>query len=269
MGNKHDRRIFRKRRRRAGFALVALLTIVLGGLFFLTTDPVRETTASGFVERVTIPVFAAAPGAVEEPDKEPAAQGEAAARDQGAANERDEGASGGGGTAEDGRPAENDRSKEESAPPPPDDPTLYLTVPKMGLYNNVVANSSEPTALDYGAAKLEESGFPWQNNANTYISAHRLGWPGTPSDHQFYNLPLMDYGDEIYLTDTNGTTYTYEVTEVLEVSPQDVWVASPEEGRDMVSLQTCTEDYGDYWTMGPDWAARYVVRADKVDVTQA
>ncbi len=37
----------------------------------------------------------------------------------------------------------------------------------------------------------------------------------------------------------------------------------------MISLQTCIEDYGDYWTMGPNWYVRYVVRADRVDWQRA
>jgi hypothetical protein len=32
----------------------------------------------------------------------------------------------------------------------------------------------------------------------------------------------------------------------------------------MVSLQTCIENYGDYWTEGPNWFARYIVRANRV-----
>ncbi len=237
------------------------MSVVLGGLFFLAANPARETTASSFVERVQTPDSAAAPEAVEEPQREPEPRNEAAV-----AEREDQGGARGGSEEGEGS-QEGNRVDEDSPPPPPEDPTLYLTVPSIGIHDHVVANSSEPSALDYGAAKLEQSGFPWENEVNTYISAHRLGWPGTPSDHQFYNLPLMQYGDEVYLTDANGTVYTYEVTEIIEVSPQDVWVSHPEDGRDIVSLQTCTEDYGDLWTMGPDWATRLVVRADKVDVT--
>jgi hypothetical protein len=29
-------------------------------------------------------------------------------------------------------------------------------------------------------------------------------------------------------------------------------------------MQTCIENYGDYWTMGPNWLARYIVRAARV-----
>jgi sortase A len=59
------------------------------------------------------------------------------------------------------------------------------------------------------------------------------------------------------------------VTEIYEVLPTESWVTAPVAGRDMISLQTCIEDYGDYWTMGPNWYVRYVVRADKVAVDPA
>jgi hypothetical protein len=59
------------------------------------------------------------------------------------------------------------------------------------------------------------------------------------------------------------------VTEIFEVLPRETWVTNAEAGRDIVSLQTCIENYGDYWTMGPNWYVRYVVRADRVSVTPA
>jgi sortase A len=56
----------------------------------------------------------------------------------------------------------------------------------------------------------------------------------------------------------------YAVTEFREVSPSDTYVVNSEPGRDMVSLQTCIENFGDYWTEGPNWFARYIVVADRV-----
>lgn len=218
------------------------------------------------VDRMALPIAASAPEVVKEVSEQRQAEQAAAesesASEEKAAEER----------AEQPKPAasaEPDAPPDPAAPPPPEDKTTYLTVPKMGLYDNTVYNSSDPATMDIGATKLEETGFPWQESANTYISAHRLGWPGTASHYQFYNLPLMAYGDVIYLTDANGTTYTYEVTEIFEVVPSEVWVSEPVAGRDMISLQTCTEYYGDYWTMGPNWTTRYVVRGDRIAVDYA
>jgi sortase A len=247
-------RKFKRRRRRAGFVLLmSLAIVVLGVALFFRTDPFQRTSAT-LAERVAVPMISEAPQAVSEQ-----------AGDEQAAAEK--------GSRGDAAKEGNEKQKtgtEEPAIPVPKTNDLWMTIPKLGLYDNYVSNSDAHSALDYGAAKRVDSEFPWQQgDTNTYISAHRLGWPGTASYHQFYNLPLLDYGDKIYLGDANGTTYTYEVTEIFEVAPTETWVTQPDGGRDIVSLQTCIENYGDYWTMGPNWYVRYVVRADRVSVTPA
>ena len=241
-------RKFRKRRQRAGFVLLAsLLIIVLGITLFFRTDPFQRDSETVSVERVAVPMIGGAPEAVAE-------QEQAAEEDTESQKGTDEGEK------------QQQAEAEKPVAPVPATNDLWMTIPKLGLYDNYVSNSNAHSALDYGAAKRVDTGFPWQNDANTYIAAHRLGWPGTASDHQFYNLPLLAYGDKIYLYDANGTTYTYEVTEIFEVMPSETWVTKSDPGRDMVSLQTCIENYGDYWTMGPNWYVRYVVRADRVSV---
>jgi sortase A len=253
MGDRSQMRKFKRRRRGAGLVLLASLAIiVLGVALFFRTDPFQRTSGAQVVERVAVPMISEAPQAVAERDAEETA----AAKDTGndAAKE----------------PAEKQQvAPEEPVAPVPRTNDLWMTIPDLGLYDNYVSNSNAHSALDYGAAKRVQTGFPWQEDANTYISAHRLGWPGTASDHQFYNLPLLEYGDKIYLYDANGTTYTYEVTEIFEVLPTETWVTDSVQGRDMISLQTCIENYGDYWTMGPNWYVRYVVRADRVAVSPA
>jgi sortase A len=147
----------------------------------------------------------------------------------------------------------------------PEDPTLYLTVPKLGLYGHTVRNDDSEVALDLGAVKLPDTDFPWeQKDTNTYIACHRLGWPGNESYNQCLNLPLMQQGDQIFLEDTLGRAYEYRVTEALQVTALDTWVKRPPEGKNIVSLQTCIETLGNVWTMGPNWTARYVVQAEKV-----
>lgn len=146
-------------------------------------------------------------------------------------------------------------------PPDPATEDLYLTVPKMGLTDNYVANTKDPVAMDNGAIKLPATGFPWQPNANTYIAAHVLGYAGTGSYMQFANLPNMTYGDEIFLTDGEGTTYKYAVSEILTVAPSENWVTAPIAGKDMISLQTCINP--------PAYDVRLVVRAERVEVDPA
>jgi sortase A len=135
----------------------------------------------------------------------------------------------------------------------PDDPTLYLTVPRIGIYGHTVRNDRSEEAMSLGAIKLPTTGFPWEKGeTNTYIARHRLGFPGTESHDQCLNLPFMQKGDEVFLPDTKGMAYEYRVTKVLKVEPEDTWVTQPVEGKDVVSLQTCSETLNDVFTLGPN-----------------
>jgi sortase A len=242
-------RKYKSRRQQAGFVLfMSLVIVVLGVALFFRTDPFQRAGGALTVGRISVPMIAQAPEAVAEQT-----ENKASSQRKGAAVED----------------KKEQAAAEEPAAPVPKTNDLWMTIPKLDLYDSYVTNSSAHSALDYGATKRVDTEFPWQNDANTYIVGHRLGWPGTGSDHIFYNLPLLTFGDKIYLYDANGTTYTYEVTEIFEVVPNETWVVKPVPGRDMVSLQTCIENYGDYWTMGPNWYVRYVVRADRVAVTAA
>jgi len=287
LGKKSDRRIFRKRRQRAGFALlVSLAVIVVGAIMFSSLQPLSNLSAQGGeaapVERVDAPAVDGAPETAKveaatqarpvggPTDEELAAQEEKAAEQKRAAEEEKAQAESSGGGDEPEKAQKE--SEQASGPPPIPQPAtndLWMDVPALGLNDNYVSNSDAPAAMDAGAIKLPSTGFPWQNDANTYIAAHRIGYPGTESDYQFYDLPNLALGDKIYLYDANLTVYTYEVTGFKEVLPSENYVTAPQPGRDMISLQTCIEDYGDYWTMGPNWYVRYVVEADRVSVDPA
>jgi len=258
-----EMRVFRRRKRRRGFfAFCALTTLVLAAL---ASAELRETRISGDllagggddpVRRVDAP----------EPVADPEAQAEREAAQKEAAQKE----------AAQKEAAQKEAAQKEkaraAAPPAPEDPTTYLTVPRLGIYGHTVRNDDSEQALSLGAIKVPETGFPWQEGAtNTYIAGHRVGWPGTESHYQFYDLPAMRTGDKVFLEDANGTVYTYRVTEIFAVSPWESWVTKPILGRDVVSLQTCTESPSDWWTLGRDLfsggpeSGRLVVRADRVD----
>lgn len=163
-------------------------------------------------------------------------------------------------------------SARQVSPPPPSDPTMSLTIPRLELYGDTVRNDDSGWALDQGAIKLPPTGFPWQDGANTYVTGHRIGYAGTESRYQFYNLPAIQDGDAVYLTDANGATYEYRVTEKFAVEPTESWVTEPVAGKDMVSLQTCVDSLepSTWWDItprlmraGPD-SGRLIVRAEKV-----
>jgi sortase A len=218
--------VFRRRRRVALLIFLLLATLILGSLGLYLLSGTTEETVDETAEQVEAP-----------PAEEPRE------------------------TATEEEPVE----EEPRAPAVPEDPTLYLTVPKLGLYGHTVRNDDSEVALDRGAVKLPDTGFPWeQKDTNTYIACHRLGWPGNESYNQCLNLPLMQQGDQIFLEDSLGRAYEYRVTEALQITPQDTWIKRPSEGKDVVSLQTCIETLGNIWTMGPNWTARYVIQAEKV-----
>lgn len=160
-------------------------------------------------------------------------------------------------------PARASDSSASASSGPPADTMMYLSVPAMGISDIPVVEGTTEASLSQGAGHMPGTGYPWVPGSNTYIAGHRIGYPGTPSDHVFWNLPNLGQGDRIILTDSNGTTYTYAVSEIFEVSPSDLSVTAPT-GGDVVSLQTCIENYGDYWTPGPNWYVRYVVRGERI-----
>lgn len=261
-GRPSKMRKFRKRRRMGGFLVAGLVVLTLG---LLAYSGIVSALGGGSetVERVQAPAVEERPAAVSEKPAADARAEEEAAKQRAADSEEAR-------KKADEKKAADERAAAEAANTP-EDPTMYLTVPSLGLYGHTVRNDSSEDALALGAIKVPGTGFPWEEKStNTYIAGHRIGWPGTESDYQFYNLPAMQQGDEVTLEDSEGRVYNYQVTEIFAVSPSDSYVTDAIPGRDVVSLQTCTETPNDWWTIGPSLfeggpeSGRLVVRADRV-----
>ena len=142
----------------------------------------------------------------------------------------------------------------------PKDKTLKVTIPKM----NRIEDSTFPDAAVDDEEALKNNagihqrgtGFPWQQEANVYLAGHRLGYPTEASFLAFWDLDALENGDEVLVTDANGTEYTYRVFKEFVVNPTDVYVTEPIEGKNIVTLQTCTL---------PDYSKRLIVQAELVD----
>jgi sortase A len=144
---------------------------------------------------------------------------------------------------------------------PPRNQTMTLTVPDMRRVDEVPvydAPVNDESALHDGALHVSGTGFPWQRNANVYIAGHRLGFPGTKSYLVFWDLDTLESGDEVILTDANGTRYHYEVFKKFVVDPSDLHVTQPVAGKSIVTLQTCTL---------PDYKQRLIVQAELTNVS--
>ncbi len=168
-----------------------------------------------------------------------------------------------------GRPAASETAptagapKNEPASPPnaPEDETLWLTVPKMARVQDLpvyTGPATDEATLAESALHVEGTGFPWQEEANVYIAGHRIGYEGEASYLVFYDLDVLQSGDEVILTDADGTRYTYSVFTSFTVGPYDYHVTKPIPGKNVISLQTCTL---------PDFAERFVVQAELVSVS--
>ena len=144
---------------------------------------------------------------------------------------------------------------------PAEDKTLKLTVPKMAEIKDdeipVGAGNNEALFRDYAGVHLPYTGFPWQEEANIYIAGHRVGYPGTNSDMAFYDLEDLANGDKVYLEDSEGRQYTYTVFNKKVVEPTDLSVLKRIEGKNIVTLQTCTL---------PDYSDRVIYQAELTDI---
>jgi sortase A len=154
-------------------------------------------------------------------------------------------------------PSGDEPQEETPAAEVPEDTTLKLTVPKMANIkdDNVpyTTGDDEEALHDNAGIHLDGTGHPWEEEANIYIAGHRLGYPNTDSFLAFWDLDALENGDEVILTDANGKKYTYEVFKEFVVAPTDLYVTEPIEGKNVVTLQTCTL---------PDYAERLIVQAE-------
>ncbi len=139
----------------------------------------------------------------------------------------------------------------------PESKRLELTVPALDRVDGVpvydAPESGYEKALHDGVVHVRGTGFPWQDVANVYIAGHRVGYPGTKSNLVFWDLNELKKGDKIYLTDAEGTRYTYEVFRKRVISPDTISILRPEKGKNIVSLQTCTL---------PDYSHRLIVQGE-------
>ena len=125
------------------------------------------------------------------------------------------------------------------APPPPK-PDLgsgvaLLEIPKINL-SAVVVEGIEVPDLKKGPGHYPGTPLPGQQG-NVVISGHRTTY-GRP----FYSLNDLTAGDPIYLTNPDGSRFTYVVSRTSIVQPTDVAVVSATTD-DRLTLTTCNPRY--------------------------
>jgi sortase A len=161
-----------------------------------------------------------------------------------------------------GERADEKQQRQEGRPivQVPEDKTLKISIPAMRRVDDAeipYAGAADEDAFKYHAGvHLRGTGSPWQRGANVYIAGHRLGYVGTESWLGFWDLDNLENGDKVFVTDSLGRRYVYEVFKEFVVDPQDVYVTERINGKNVLTLQTCTL---------PDYARRLIVQAERVE----
>lgn len=131
----------------------------------------------------------------------------------------------------------------------------YVQIPKIGIKLPIFHGTSDEV-LQIGAGHLEGSSLPiGGESTHSVLSAHR----GLPSASLFTDLDLMKEGDHFYIN-VLDETLAYEVDQILTVEPVDTTALAVEDGKDLVTLLTCTP-YGVN-------TQRLLVRGHRVDYVE-
>ena len=111
----------------------------------------------------------------------------------------------------------------------------YITIEKIGVELPIYHGTSD-SVLQVAAGHLEGTSLP-VGGASTHavISAHR----GLPSAKLFTNLDQLEVGD-IFTITVLDRVLTYEVDQISIVLPTETDNLKVTEGRDYVTLMTCT-----------------------------
>ena len=111
----------------------------------------------------------------------------------------------------------------------------FLEIPAIEEYLPVYESTAEAD-LRRGVGVLEGSDKPGGGKGSHSVIC---GHAGFAKASLFSNLPELEIGDEFYLYQGNEKL-TYEVDQILVVKPEEQEALLPEDGKDYVTLLTCT-----------------------------
>ena len=110
-----------------------------------------------------------------------------------------------------------------------------VEIPKIDV-NLPLYHTTSEEVLEKAAGHLEGSSLPvGGESTHAVISAHR----GLPSAALFTDLDQLEEGDH-FLLHVLDDTLCYQVDQILVVEPEETESLAVEEGKDLVTLLTCT-----------------------------
>lgn len=112
----------------------------------------------------------------------------------------------------------------------------YIEIPEVDV-NLPVYHGTGENELEKGAGHLEGTALPIGGESrHSILCAHR----GLPSAELFSRLDEVEVGDLFYLH-VLGETHAYRVDRIEVALPEEInQYLSPEEGKDLITLMTCT-----------------------------
>lgn len=111
----------------------------------------------------------------------------------------------------------------------------YLEIPCIDV-NDPIYHYTDDDVLAKGLGHIHGSSLPVGGvNTHSVITGHR----GLPAQKFFSDLDKVEIGDKFYIHVLNRV-FAYEVDKIETVSPTEVEGLKIEEGKDLVTLATCT-----------------------------
>lgn len=109
-----------------------------------------------------------------------------------------------------------------------------LSIPKLDLEIGIIEGVSYQD-IKYVVGHFPGSPMPGQKG-NFSIAGHRISYFG----QAFKDIDKLQKGDKIYVT-YKGKEYTYEVTDMYEVTPNETEALNPTKDA-TITIVTCTKD---------------------------
>lgn len=110
-----------------------------------------------------------------------------------------------------------------------------IDIPKISV-NLPIYHGTKEEVLSSGAGHVQGTSIPvGGENTHSVLTAHR----GLPSSRLFTRLDELVKGDMFFISIQNNTL-AYKVSKIKTINPEQVEYLKIEEGKDLVSLVTCT-----------------------------
>jgi len=132
----------------------------------------------------------------------------------------------------------NQRPPEAVVDKPITQQEYQLAIPSLGIKEAVVRADTDD--LTKSLIQYQQTAYPGEFGAPVIFGHSTLPQFFKPTNYLsiFSTLPTMKLGDDIFI-DYAGVKYTYRVSKMFEVKPNDIWVLKQDYSQKTLKLITC------------------------------